>query len=82
MREKIYMLELILDECKQDPDPVNKILLFRIRIRPKVDRIRNPVRNKTLLTSVNGLVGVLDNWWAKNRPERSLNLDGHRIISE
>ena len=49
------MLELILDECKQDPDPdqnpVFKILIFRIRIRPKTDRIRNPCTN-TKYTSV------------------------------
>jgi len=36
------MLELILDECKQDPDPKFKIPIFRIRIRPKMDWIRNP----------------------------------------
>ena len=34
---------------KQDPDPGSgsafKILIFRIRIRPKMDRIRNPAWN-------------------------------------
>jgi len=34
--KQIYMLKLTLYECKQDPDPV-----FKIRIRPKMDRIRN-----------------------------------------
>ena len=34
------MLELILGECKQDTDPVFRILIFWIR--PKMDRIRNP----------------------------------------
>ena len=40
--EKIYRLELVLGECKQDPDPVIKNLIIRIRIRPKMDRIRKP----------------------------------------
>ena len=36
------MLIFILDECKQDLDPVLKIKIFRIRIRPQMDGIRNP----------------------------------------
>ena len=36
------MFELILSKCQQDPDPVSKILICWIRIRPKMDRIRNP----------------------------------------
>ena len=36
------MLELILDECKQDPAPVFTIQIFRILIRPKMDQICNP----------------------------------------
>ena len=32
--KKNYMLELILDECKHDPDPVFKIIIFRIRNLP------------------------------------------------
>ena len=39
--EKIYIFEWILGDCKQDPDPVFKVLICRIR--PKMDRIRNPV---------------------------------------
>ena len=42
---KMYTLELILDECKQDPDLVFKIQIFRIRTRPKMDRIRNKQKN-------------------------------------
>ena len=39
--KKVWMLELILGKCQQ----VFKILIcwIRIRIRPKLDRIRNPV---------------------------------------
>ena len=40
--KKMYMLEWILDECKQDPYLDFKILIFKIRIRPKTDRIQNP----------------------------------------
>ena len=40
--KKINMLELIIDECKQDPDPVFQILNSRNRIRPIMERIRNP----------------------------------------
>ena len=40
--KKVYMFELILSECKKDPDPVVKNLMFRIRFRPKMDRICNP----------------------------------------
>ena len=36
------MLELIQDECKQDPDLVFKIKIFRSQIRPKMNRICNP----------------------------------------
>ena len=36
------MFELILDKCQKDPDPIFKIPIFWIRIRPKMDRIRNP----------------------------------------
>ena len=38
------MFEFTLGECQKDPDPdpVLKILICWIRIRPKVDRIRNP----------------------------------------
>jgi len=36
------MLELILDEWKQEPDPVFKNPIFRIRIWPKMDLIRKP----------------------------------------
>ncbi len=44
------MLELTLDECNQDPDPVFKILIFGwIRIQPKMDLIRNPGTTFTLL---------------------------------
>ena len=38
----MYMPEMFLDEFNQDPDRVYKILLFKYRIRPKTDRIRNP----------------------------------------
>ena len=42
--KKIYV-ELILGKCHKDPDLVLKILIcwIRSRIRPKMDRIRNPV---------------------------------------
>ena len=44
--KKILMFELILGKCQKDPDPegnpVYKIQIFWIRIRPKMDRIRNP----------------------------------------
>ena len=44
------MLELTLDECNQDPDPVFKIRIFGwIRIRPKMDLIRNPGTTVALL---------------------------------
>ena len=36
------MFELILGKCQQDPDPVFRILISWIRIRPKMDRIHNP----------------------------------------
>ena len=39
---KNVMFELILGECQWDPDPVLQILICCIRIRPKMDRIRNP----------------------------------------
>ena len=49
---------------KQDPDPGSgfKILIFRIRIWPKMDRIRNPAINgmkltKTLLKEPRNMVG-------------------------
>ena len=32
------MFDLILGDDKQDPDPICKILMGRIRIRPKMDR--------------------------------------------
>ena len=54
---KIYIFDIFLDEWKQDSDPVFKIMVFRIRIRPKMDRIRNP-----------GLE-VIDLW--KNRVQKS-----------
>ena len=40
---KKFMFELILGECKQDPDPVFQILICRIRIRPQMVQILNPV---------------------------------------
>ena len=39
MKKKDVMVELILGECQQDPDPVFKILICWIRMRPKIDRI-------------------------------------------
>ena len=44
--KKILMFELILGKWQQDLDPVFKILIcwIRSRIRPKMDRIRNPVK--------------------------------------
>ena len=53
------MLELILDECKQDldPDPVFKILFFRTRIRPKMYRIRSPGKKVPYLQKI-GPVGT------------------------
>ena len=49
--KKLFMFELIIGKCQWDPDPVLKILIFWIRIcswiRPKMDRIRNPVINNT-----------------------------------
>ena len=46
------MLELILDECEQDPDPVFKIPTFRLRNRERMDRIRNPVVLKANIAAV------------------------------
>ena len=41
--EKMYMLELILDECQQNPDPgFFLILIFKIRNPAKLGQIRNP----------------------------------------
>jgi len=39
--KKMYMIELIRDECKQDPDSVFNIPILWIRIRLKMDRILN-----------------------------------------
>ena len=41
------MFELILGKCRKDPDQVLKILIGWIRIRPKMDRIHNPVNTCT-----------------------------------
>ena len=45
---------------KQDPDPGSgsafKILICRIRIRPKMDRIRNPAYIRGLLTKLGARV--------------------------
>jgi len=38
------MFELIVVECQKDPDPVFKDMIFLIRIRPKMDRIRTLIR--------------------------------------
>ena len=42
MRTENLLFEFILGECKKDLDLVFKILIGCIRIRPNVDRIRNP----------------------------------------
>ena len=54
MWEKIFMFELILVSASRilDPDPVFKILICWIRIRPKMDRIRNPDRNRVPATPI------------------------------
>ena len=39
------MFKLILGKCQKDPDTVSKTLTCRIR--PKMDRIRNPEFNGT-----------------------------------
>ena len=41
---KMYVLESVPGECQLDPElgPVFKILICWIRIRLKMDRIRNP----------------------------------------
>ena len=64
--KKKLMFELILCECECDPDPVFKILICWIRIRPKMDRIRNPAINmnqqkkaKETFSLVVGIVGTL-----------------------
>ena len=60
--KKMFLFELILGECQLDPDPVFKIMICWIRIRPKMDRIRNPDGTRTFqLYYLNGAFGSIIN---------------------